>query len=102
MLQETRMGASRADALRALEERTDVEDLSTFIVAMLQADTFGVSISRILRTQADEIRTRRRQLAQERSQKLPVLMLFPLVLCIFPATLIIVVLPGLMQVFEKL
>jgi tight adherence protein C len=102
MLQETRMGASRADALRALDERTDVEDLRTFIVAMLQADTFGVSIARILRTQADEMRARRRYAAQETSQKAPVKMLFPLVLCIFPATLIVVVMPGFLQVFDKL
>jgi tight adherence protein C len=102
MLQETRMGASRADALRALDERTNVEELRTFIVAMLQADSFGVSIARILRTQADEMRVRRRYLAQEKSQKAPVRMLFPLVLCIFPATLVVVVMPGFMQVVNKL
>ncbi len=102
MLQETRMGASRADVLRALDERTNVDELRTFIVAMLQADTFGVSIARILRTQADEMRVRRRYLAQEKSQKAPVKMLFPLVLCIFPATLVVVVMPGFMQVFDKL
>jgi tight adherence protein C len=102
MLQETRMGASRADAMRALDERTNVDELRTFIVAMLQADTFGVSVSRILRTQADEMRVRRRQQVQEVAQKAPIKMLFPLVLCIFPATLIVVVVPGLIRILDAL
>jgi len=102
MLHETRMGASRADALRALDERANVEELSVFIVAMLQADTFGVSVAKILKSQADEIRLRRRQTVQERAQKLPVKMLAPLILCIFPATLIVLLVPAMLSILDSL
>lgn len=102
MLQETRMGASRSDALRALDERTQVDDLRTFILAMLQADTFGISIARILKAQADEMRLRRRQHAQETAQKAPIKMLFPMVTCIFPAIFVVVLVPAMLRISDAL
>jgi tight adherence protein C len=94
MLGETRAGSSRAEAMRALEARLDVPEVRSFVLAILQADTFGISIGRVLRSQADEMRIRRRQLAQERAQKAPVKMLIPMVFCIFPPLFIIVLGPA--------
>lgn len=84
MLGEMRAGAGRADAMRNLDARTDVPELRSFILALIQAETFGVSIGRILRGQSEEMRIKRRQLAQEQAQKAPVKLLFPMVLCVFP------------------
>jgi tight adherence protein C len=102
MLHEIRIGSSRADALRAMAERTAVPELRAFIMAMLQADTFGVSISRLLRSQADEMRTRRRLRAQEQAQKAPVKMLFPLVFCIFPSIFVVILGPAIIQISRSL
>ena len=102
MLQEVRIGASRADASRALDERTQVDDVRTFCLAMLQADTFGISISRILKTQADEMRIRRHQRAQELAQKAPVKMLAPLAICIFPSLFVVLLLPAMIQISDAL
>jgi tight adherence protein C len=101
MLGETRAGASRADAMRALEERIDVPEVRSFVLAILQADTFGVSIGRVLRAQADEMRIKRRQLAQEQALKAPVKMLFPMVFCIFPALFVVVIGPAVINISKN-
>lgn len=101
MLGEVRAGARRADALRAMSMRVDNEDVRGFVLAVLQADTFGVSIGRMLRNQADEIRVRRRQHAQEKAQKAPVKMLIPMVFCIFPAILVIILGPAILNISEN-
>jgi len=100
MLNEVRAGSSRADAMRAIDTRTDIQEVRSFVLAILQADTFGVSIGKILRAQADEMRIKRRQLAQERAQKAPVKMLLPMVFCIFPALFVIVLGPAVINILH--
>ncbi len=98
MLGELRAGSSRADAMRAMETRTNVPEIRSFVLAILQADAFGVSIGRVLRAQADEMRIKRRQLAQEKAQKAPVKMLIPMVFCIFPALFVVVIGPAMINI----
>lgn len=100
MLGEVRAGASRADAMRALEQRSNVPEVRSFVLAILQADTFGVSIGRVLRAQSEEMRIKRRQLAQERAQKAPVKMLIPMVFCVFPALFVVVLGPAVINISE--
>lgn len=100
MLQETRVGVARRDAMRHLTERTDVDELRSFLLAMMQAEAFGVAIARVLRVQADEMRVARRQRAQEKAFAAPVKLVFPLVFCIFPALFIVLLGPAAIQIYD--
>ena len=100
MLQEIQLGVPRSEAFRHLADRTDVEELNGFALAMIQADIFGVSISSVLRTQAQQLRIKRRQAIEAKAQQTPVKMVFPLVLCILPALFIVIVGPGAIRIFE--
>jgi tight adherence protein C len=77
MLQEIQAGVSRREAMRHMGERTDVPELRSFIMSMIQADVFGVSVSNVLRTQSRDMRVKRRQFAEEMAQKAPVKIVFP-------------------------
>jgi tight adherence protein C len=100
MLNETRVGVSRREAMRHVMDRSDLDELRSFLLAMLQADAFGVSIARVLRVQADEMRVKRRQRAQEKAFAAPVKLVFPLVFCIFPSLFIILLGPAAIQIVE--
>ena len=100
MLGEVRAGSTRAEAMRALDARVEVPEVRSFVLAIIQADAFGVSIGRVLRTQAEEMRIKRRQIAEETAQKAPVKMLIPMVFCIFPALFTIVLGPAVIRITE--
>jgi tight adherence protein C len=94
VLEQVRLGKSRGDALRDMGQRTQVADLVSFVAAVQQAETLGVSIAKVLRVQADAARERRSQRAREAAARLPVKLLFPLVFFIFPALFVVILGPG--------
>lgn len=101
-LKELQMGKSRREALRGLGERTNVDDILTFVGAMIQADQLGVPISRILRTQSEQVRIKRRQRVEEKAMKAPIKMLIPLVFFIFPSIFIVLLGPAAIQIYQIL
>lgn len=98
--QEVRAGRSRSEALLALKERVGLIDLSALIVVLIQTDKMGTGIARALRIHADSVRTKRRQKAEERAAKMPVKMIFPLVLLIAPALLLVILGPAYITLFK--
>jgi tight adherence protein C len=101
-LREVALGKLRRDALKELAERTAVPDLNSFINAVIQAESMGTSIAQVLRVQAEQMRTRRRQRAEQQAQAAPIKMMFPLVLCIFPTLFIVILGPAGIQIYRQL
>ncbi len=101
-LQEMQIGLSRAQALRGMVARTTVPDLRAFVGALVQAGELGIPVARVLREQSSEMRVRRRQRAEERAQKVPVKIMFPLVMCLFPALLVVIIGPGVISIAHSL
>jgi tight adherence protein C len=99
--QEMQIGASRAEAMRALGDRTDVSELKGFLGAMVQADELGVPIAGVLRVQAGEMRVKRSQRAEEQAQKVPVKIIFPLIVCIMPCLFIVVMGPAALTLMQN-
>ena len=100
-LNEIRLGRPRGEALTAMAERNDVEELSGFVRAMVQAEPLGVSVAGVLRIQSEELRRVRKQRAEEAGHRAPVLMLFPMMGCIFPCVFIILLGPAALEMFFK-
>lgn len=99
---EMNLGRSRVQAFRNLAERTGVDDLRALVAVLIQTDRFGTSISQALRTFSDTLRTKRRQRAEEKAAQLPVKMIVPMVLFIFPAVLVVIIGPGMLAIMQDL
>jgi tight adherence protein C len=99
-LQDIAVGQPRREAYLALADRTGVQDLARFIRAVVQADAYGVSIADVLRTQAQEMRLKRRQRAEEKAMQIPVKVIFPLILCILPTLFIVLLGPAVMDIVD--
>lgn len=97
LLQEMQLGMGRSEAMRAMGERTTIAELRSFCLAMVQADSLGIPISRVLRIQSSELRVKRRQRAEEKAQKVPVKILFPLIFFILPCLFIVILGPVILQ-----
>ena len=100
-LKEISLGKLRRDALIEMGERIGVPDLISFINAVMQAESMGTSIATVLRIQAEQMRMRRRQRAEQQAQAAPIKMMFPLVFCIFPTLFIVILGPAALSIYEQ-
>lgn len=98
---EIQLGKARREALRAMADRLGVADLTSFIAAVIQTEQLGVSLSKVLRIQSDQMRVRRRQRAEQAAHKAPLKMLIPMTLLIFPTLIIVLVTPAIFMIFNS-
>ena len=101
-LQEIQIGMPRGEAFASLARRTNVAEMRTFVTALVQADRLGLPIGGVLRKQANQMRLIRRQRAEEKAMKVPVKILFPMLLCIFPAMFIVIMGPAGIRIAQTL
>lgn len=99
---EMRAGITRVNALKNFAMRTGVDDVRSLVAVMVQSDRFGTSVAHALRTHAESLRVRRRQRAEEAARKAPVKLVFPLVFCIFPELLVVILAPGMIALYRTL
>jgi tight adherence protein C len=102
LLQEMQIGKSRAEAMRAMAERTNVPEVRTFVSALTQSAELGIPVATVLREQAREMRVRRRQRAEAQAQKVPVKITFPLIGCLLPALFVVVLGAGIIEISHTL
>jgi tight adherence protein C len=102
MLRQMELGQSRRSALQDLKRRTNVAEVSSFVLSLIQADALGMPIGKVLRVQANELRNKRRQWARERAAKLPVKILGPLLFLIFPAMFVVILGPAVISISKNL
>ncbi len=101
VIQEIRLGKLRRDALRDMAERLGVAEMTSFVAAVVQSEQLGVSMAKVLRVQSDQMRIRRRQMAEEEAHRAPIKMIFPIGLLIFPSILIILLGPAAMLLLRS-
>jgi tight adherence protein C len=99
-MQDIQLGMARSEALEALGSRTSVTDLQRFVAAIRQAERYGLPVANVLRTQAAELRDKRRQRAEEHAMKIPVKVLFPLIFCILPTLFVVILGPGAIRFMQ--
>jgi len=102
LLHEIQLGVSRAEAMRNLADHTKVQDLDSFVLAIVQSSSYGIPVANVLRVQSDELRDKRRQRAEEQALRIPVLLIFPLAFCIFPAMFVVLLGPAAIRIFRDL
>lgn len=101
VVREIQLGKLRREALRDMADRLGVSEMSSFVAAVIQSEQLGVSMAQVLRIQADQMRIRRRQLAEEEAHKAPIKMLLPMAFFIFPALCIVLMTPALLILIEQ-
>jgi tight adherence protein C len=100
VIKEIQLGKTRRDALKSMSERIDLPEMSSFVAAIIQSEQLGVSMSKVLHIQSEQMRMLRRQYAEELAHQAPVKMLIPMVSLIFPSIFIVLLTPAILQIMR--